>query len=148
MVGRWLQRYPPTVTSIPELASPNRWSAVAATIAVAQGLALIGNGLLVAFVVLRDGITGPAAVASPAGIVTEVVIFLLFGAALLWIARGLWLGQEGVRSPFLLAQILSLTVGIPLATNDGLTMLVGILITAIAVVGIGSWWLVLQRSNQ
>lgn len=136
------------MATAPELASPTRWSAVAAAIAALQGLALIGNGLLVAIVVLRDGITGPSAVASPAGIITEVVIFLLFGGAMLWIARGLWLGQEGVRSPFLLAQILSLTVGIPLATNDGLSMVAGIIITGVAVLGIASWWLVLQRSDQ
>ena len=55
---------------------------LATGIAAAEGLALLANAVAVAVVTIRDGITGPAAVASPAGVVTEVVVFALFAAGL------------------------------------------------------------------
>ena len=117
-----------------------QWSHVlAASIAAVQGVALVGNALAVIVVVLRDGITGPAAVASPIGVTVEVAIYLIFGAAMCWIAWGLAAQRTAARTPFLLAQILSLTVGIPLLGASGAGFVAGVLITAAAVAGIVAW---------
>lgn len=112
---------------------------VAAVVAGLQALGLIGNAAVVAVVAIRDGITGPSAVASPAGVVTEVVVFALFGAALAWVAWGLWTDHAAARTPFLLAQILTLTVGVPMLSSEAPVNLVGVAVTASAVVGLLAW---------
>jgi hypothetical protein len=112
---------------------------IAATVAVIQGAALLSNGVAVLWVVIRDGITGPAAVASPAGIAVEVALFVVFGAAMLWIARGLVRGSGAVLTPFVLAQVLGLTVSIPLATGTGAAAVVGWLLTGLCILGLVAW---------
>lgn len=114
-------------------------------VAVVQGLALIGNGIAVAFVVLRDGITGPSAVASPAGVAVEVLLYLLFGGALLWVSRGLARGSGAVLTPFVLAQLLALTVAIPMARGSGGASVVGWVATGLCLVGIIAWWTLFRR---
>jgi hypothetical protein len=118
---------------------------VAAAVAFVEGAALIANGLAVAFVVLRDGITGPSAVASPLGVTVEVLLYLAFGAALLWIARGLWQGRDASMTPFALAQILGLAVSVPLAQGGGASRVVGWLATGLIVTGLAAWGVLLRR---
>lgn len=124
----------------------DRWRLFAAAIAGLEGAALIGNAVAVAVVVLRDGITGPSTVASPVGVVVEIALFLIFGGAMLFIARGLSAGSTGVLTPFLLAQILGLTVGIPLLSAPEGVSAVGALITAACVAGAVAWLVLLRRS--
>lgn len=113
--------------------------------AVAEGAALIINGLLVGFVVLRDGITGPSAVASPVGVAVEVVLYLLFGAVLLVIARGVLRGSGAVLTPFVLAQLLGLTVALPLARSTGMASVIGWIATVLCLAGIVAWWPLFRR---
>ena len=112
---------------------------MAAVSAGLQAAVLLGNGIAVAVVAIRDGITGPAPVASPAGVVTEVGLFVLFAAALGWIAWGLWTGHSAARTPFLLAQLLTLTVGVPMLAGQWPINLIGGAVTATAVAGILAW---------
>jgi hypothetical protein len=118
---------------------------VGATVAVVEGAALIVNGLAVAFVVLRDGITGPSAVASPLGVAVEVLLYLAFGAALLWIGRGLLQGRSAALTPFALAQILGLAVSIPLAQGGGASRVVGWIATGLIIAGLAAWGVLLRR---
>lgn len=135
---------------VPQTAAAGRAAAlVAAVVAAVEGVALIGNGIAVAVVVLRDGITGPSDIASPTGVVVEVLLYLLFGGALLWIARGLYRGAAAALTPFLLAQLLGLTVSIPMAQGGGLPAVVGWIATLMALAGIVAWWsLVRRRAGQ
>ena len=112
---------------------------MAAIVAAIQGAALIANALAVLWFVIRDGITGPAEVASPIGIAVEVLLYLLFGAAMLWIARGLVRGSNAVLTPFVLAQVLGLTVSIPLASGTGAAAVVGWLLTGLCLLGLVAW---------
>jgi len=112
---------------------------VAGIVAAVEGAALLANALAVLFFVIRDGISGPADVASPLGVAVEVLLYLVFGAAMLWIARGLVRGSNGVLTPFALAQVLGLTVSIPLASGAGAAALVGWLLTGVCVLGLVAW---------
>jgi hypothetical protein len=127
-------------------AGPDRWRTAAAVIAAVQGLALIANALAVTYFVVRDGITAPSTVASPAGVALEIVLFLLFGAALLFIAHGLRTGRAAVLTPFLLAQILGLTVGIPLVRAPDGVGAVGLLVTGACAAGIAAWLVLVRRA--
>jgi len=116
-------------------------------VAAVEGVALIANGIAVAVLVLRDGINAPDAVASPVGILLEVLLYLGFGLAMLWIARGLVLGRRGVLTPFVLAQLLALTVSVPLATGGGTASAVGWAITLGCVAGLVSWALLYRTQH-
>ncbi len=118
---------------------------VAVGIAAAQGLALIANGLAVAWVVIRDGISGPSAVATPGGVAVEVLLYVVFGSALLWVARGLAKGSPFVLTPFVLAQVLGLTVSVPLAGGGGAAGIIGWLVTLSCLLGIVAWVGLLRR---
>ena len=118
---------------------------VAAAVALAQGAALLVNALAVTWVVVRDGSTGPSAIASPIGVTVEVVLYLLFGAAMLWISRGMLRGSEAVQTPFVLAQVLGLTVAIPLATGGGAAAVVGWALTFGCILGVVVWGALLRR---
>lgn len=117
----------------------------AAAVALLQGMALLVNAMAVTWVVVRDGITGPSAIASPVGVTVEVALYLVFGAAMMWIARGMLRGSEGVQTPFVLAQVLGLTVAIPLATGGGAASLVGWALTFICILGVVVWGALLRR---
>jgi hypothetical protein len=118
---------------------------VGAAVAFVEGVALIANGIAVAFVVLRDGVTGPSAVASPLGVTVEVLLYLVFGAALLWIGRGLLQGRGAALTPFALAQILGLAVSVPLAQGGGASRAVGWIATGLIIVGLAAWGVLLRR---
>ncbi len=118
---------------------------VMAGIAVAQALVLAGMGLAVLVVVVRDGIQGPAAVASGQGVAMEIVVYLLFAAGMAAVAVGAWRGAGWAATPFLLAQLLALTVGLPMATGDeGGVRAAGILVALAAVAGILAWGSVIR----
>lgn len=107
----------------------------------AEALALLGYAVSIAFVALTVGIQGPSEVSSPVGVVVETATFLLFGVGMLLVAVGRWRRQGWATIPFVVAQLLALTVGIPLATGVEETRLLGYLITAVAVVGLASLFL-------
>lgn len=113
-------------------------------VAAVEGLALVANGFAVAWVVVADGLTGPAEVASPVGVALEVALYLLFGAAMLWIARGLARGSGAVLTPFLLAQLLGLTVAVPLASSEGAAGIAGWAFTIGCLLGLVAWWTLMR----
>ena len=127
-------------------AGPRVWRTIAAVVALLEGILMVGNGLLVAALVARDGITGPADVASPAGVVLEVALYLLFGFALLWMARGFVKGSPTVMTPFMLAQVLGLTVTIPLAMGGGTAGLAGAMVVVACGCGLVAWTQVLRHN--
>ncbi len=140
--------YPATVSDAPALAIWSLLRPIAAAVALAQGAALLVNGIAVAWIVVRDGIDGPAEVASPVGVTLEVVLYVIFGAALLWIARGIARANAAALTPFVLAQVLGLTVSIPLASGDGAAAVVGWAVTFSCLLGIVAWLgLVRQRQG-
>lgn len=115
----------------------NRVFVILCGIAGIEGLALLAYGAFEIVEAIRFGATGPAAVSSPAAIMLQIVIFLLFGAGLVLVARG-WLQRaRWVRGPFLLAQFIALVIGVPLAqANGSVERAVGIVIAVLAVAGI------------
>lgn len=111
--------------------------AALAVIALLQGLALVAYGIFDAVEAVRVGATGPADVSNGPAIALQIVIFLIFGAGLLWVARGWWGSRRWARAPFLLTQLIALVVGVPLAQAQGGTERVaGIVISLMALVGI------------
>lgn len=132
----------PDSSALPELNIG--WRLVSA-IAWLQALVLAGNGLWVAVTVIRDGITGPAAVASAGGVITEVVIFLAFAAGMGVLGALAWRGRRGALTPFLLAQLLALTVGVPLVqAESNLIRVIGVVTILVALLGAVAWFLALR----
>jgi len=84
---------------------------VAALIALAEGLVLVGYALYVLVQVARLGITGPDPVSNPASVGLEIVLFFVFGAGLLAVALGLWRSNRLARAPLVFAQLITLVVG-------------------------------------
>lgn len=110
---------------------------ILAVIAGIEGLALLGYGAFEIVEAIRFGASGPAAVSSPAAIMLQIVIFLLFGAGLVLVARGWLRRSRWVRGPFLLTQFIALVIGVPLVQAAGsVERVVGILIVLLAVAGI------------
>ena len=108
-----------------------------ATIALLEGLALVAYGIFDAVEAVRVGATGPADVSNGPAIALQIFIFLVFGAGLLWVARGWWGSRRWARAPFLLTQLIALVVGVPLAQAQGGTeRVVGIALSLVALVGI------------
>ena len=115
----------------------SRVFAALAGIAGIEGLALAGYAVFELIEAIRLGATGPAEVSNPAAITLQIVIFAVFGAGLLMIARGWLRRSRWVRGPFVLAQIIALVVGVPLLQAAGaVEKLAGIAIVALAVAGI------------
>ncbi len=108
-----------------------------AAIALLEGLALVAYGIFDAVEAVRVGATGPADVSNGPAIALQIFIFLVFGAGLLWVARGWWGSRRWARAPFLLTQLIALVVGVPLAQAQGGTeRVVGIALSLVALVGI------------
>jgi hypothetical protein len=107
-----------------------------AGISAIQGVFFIVYAVLITIGVLRFGLTGPEAVSNSAGVTLAVIIFLFFGIGLVITARGWWHIKSWARSPFILAQLLALVVGIPLMSAAGLgEKIVGLFVTIVAVTG-------------
>lgn len=111
---------------------------ITATIAALEALVLLGYGASIAVVAITAGINGPQAVASPTGVAVETVVFVLFGVGMALVAAGRWRNASWSTVPFVVAQLLALTVGIPLVTASGWPRLAGVLTAVAAVVGVGA----------
>ncbi len=106
---------------------------VSAPLVAVEALALITNAVIVVIEVIRFGLTGPAEVSNVPAFVLEVLIFLGFGVALLFTARGLWQAKRPARAPAVLAQIIALVVGGPLAfSTDPTSRILGIGLVVVA----------------
>ena len=108
-----------------------------AIIAAAQGIALIGYAVFDIVQGVTVGLTGPEEVSNLPGLILQIAIFAALGVGLLFVARGWWRAKYGARAPFIVAQLLALVVGVPLASApDAGTQQVGIVLVAAAVIGI------------
>lgn len=115
---------------------PSRELIALAVIAGVEGLALIGYSCYDTVQALRFGLTGPAEVSNGPAMFIQILIFLVFGVGLLLIARGWLRAQRRSRSPFMLAQLIALLVGFPLAQNSlGPERLVGVVALILALTG-------------
>ena len=110
--------------------------AALAVIALVEGLALVAYGVYALVEGLRLGATGPDQVSNVPAIALEVLLFALFGVGLVWLARGWWGARRWARAPFVLAQIIALLLGVPLAQADGTERVVGVAMSLVAVLGI------------
>lgn len=124
----------------PGLAYPWRMQSpariVTAAVAAVEALALLGYAASIAVVALTTGIQGPSEVSSTTGVAVEIITYAVFGVGLAAIAWGRWRGHGWASVPFALAQVLALTVGIPLLTGADDGRLWGLGITAAAVIGL------------
>lgn len=82
-----------------------------ALIAGLEGLALLVTGL-VAVMHALSGTSYGARGDDSSAIILEVVIFLVFGLGLLVVAKGWYSMKRWARSPFVLAQLIGLAIGI------------------------------------
>jgi hypothetical protein len=101
---------------------------VLALISGVEGVALVVTGI----VAVVNSVTGASYGAKgddSSAIVLEVVIFLAFGLGLLIVAKGWYSMQRWARSPFVLAQLLGLAIGIWSETQISLRM--GLIIPAV-----------------
>lgn len=105
-------------------------------VAAAQAVALLGYAISIAVVALTTGIEGPSEVSSPTGVAVEIVTFALFGLGMSFVAWGRWRRQGWATVPFAVAQLLALTVGIPLATGVSQGRPAGFVITGGALLGL------------
>ena len=79
-----------------------------------EGLFYLVYACLVVIGISREGLTGPSQVSNVSGVTLEVLIFAMFGAAMLLVSFG-WFGRRRwARAPFALAQVLVLVVSVPL----------------------------------
>lgn len=107
-----------------------------AGIAAIEGLVLVGYAVFDLVSVIRFGIQGPSEVSNPPAVALQILIFAVFGAGLLLVARGWWRIRRWARAPFLLVQLLALVVGVPLVQAGGwVERFIGGATVAIAVVG-------------
>lgn len=108
-----------------------------AVIASIEGVALAGYAVFDLIGALIVGTTGPAEVSNASAMITQIVIFAVFGVGMLIVAWG-WLTVAGwVRGPFVLAQLIALVVGVPLiGAREVAQQGVGVLIATLAVAGL------------
>lgn len=102
-----------------EVTVPERPMVALALIAAIEGAVMIGYAVFDAVSAIAVGASGPQEVSNGPAIVLQIVLFIVFGAAMLWVARGWWTVRSWARSPFLLAQLMVLLVGVPLAQSGG-----------------------------
>lgn len=111
--------------------------AVLTVIAGVQGIALIGYAVYDIVQGLRLGLTGPEEVSNLPGLILQIVIFAVLGVASIAIALGWWRAKYAARAPFIVAQLLALVVGFPLAQGSGsLQFAVGVALVVVAIIGI------------
>lgn len=83
---------------------------------------------------------GVSAVQNPGSVAAapvEIVLYLIFAAGLVAIARGLWGRRSVARTPFAVAQMFGLVIGWTLTQGDGdLVHRLGYAVLAVSVVGI------------
>lgn len=116
-------------------ARPPAFTALAA-IAVVEGTVLLGYAVYDLVQGARLGTPGPEAVSNAPALSVQILIFLGFGAGLLVTGLGWWRGRRWARAPFLLAQLLAVVIGFPLAQADGaVERPIGIVLVILAVAG-------------
>jgi cytochrome bd-type quinol oxidase subunit 1 len=105
-------------------------------ISAIEGLFYLAYAFLVVIGISRDGLTGPSQVANASGVTLEVLIFAIFGAAMLGVSFG-WFGRRRwARAPFALAQVLALVVSVPLiGATELLQQVIAVGVTIVALVG-------------
>lgn len=115
---------------------PRRELIALAAISGAEGLALIGYACYDVIQAIRFGTTGPAEVSNGPALFIQILIFMVFGIGLLLVARGWLQGKRWARSPFVLAQLIALLVGFPLAQDSsGPSRAVGVTVLICALAG-------------
>jgi len=111
--------------------------AILTAIAGLQGVTLIGYAVYDIVQGLRLGLTGPEEVSNLPGLILQIVIFTVLGVASLVIAVGWWRAKYAARAPFIVAQLLALVVGFPLAQGAATVQrLVGVALVLVAAIGI------------
>ncbi|CAB4735823.1 unannotated protein [freshwater metagenome] len=116
---------------------PDRPFIVLGVIAGIEGVALLAYAVFEAIEGIRIGATGPAEVSSVPALVLQIVILALFGAALVFVGSGWIRVRRWARAPFLLAQLIALVIGFPLASAVGeIERVAGISLVALAIIGI------------
>jgi hypothetical protein len=102
----------------------------AVVIAVLEALALTAYAVGIGVSALQN----PGSVAAAP---VEIVLYLVFAAGLVAIARGLWGRRSIARTPFAVAQMFGLVIGWTLTQGDGdLVHRLGYAVLAVSVVGI------------
>lgn len=108
-----------------------------AVLSFAEGVFFLGYAVFDVIGVLRFGLTGPEEVSNAPALTLQVMMFALFGAALILVARGWWGIRRWARAPFVLAQLLVLVVAVPLTSAAGsVERVVAGLAVILAVVGL------------
>jgi len=116
-------------SDLPVTARPGALVA-AVVIAVIEALALAAYAVSI-------GVSAAQSPGSIAAAPVEIVLYLVFAAGLLAIARGLWGRRAIARTPFAMAQLFGLVVGWTLTQGNGdLVHRLGYAVLAISVVGI------------
>ena len=106
-------------------------------IAGIEGAALLAYSVFEAIEGIRIGATGPAEVSSVPALALQIVILALFGAALVFVGTGWIRVRRWSRAPFLLAQLIALVVGFPLASAvGGVERVAGAALVILAIIGI------------
>lgn len=119
------------------MSEPARPLIALAAISGIEGVALVGYAAFELIEAFRLGATGPADVSNVPAIILQIVLFALFGVGLLVVAPGWWGARRWARAPFLLAQLIALVVGVPLAqSSGGVERIVGAGIAVAALLGI------------
>jgi cytochrome bd-type quinol oxidase subunit 1 len=105
-------------------------------ISAIEGLFYLVYACLVVIGISREGLTGPSQVSNVSGVTLEVLIFAMFGAAMLLVSFG-WFGRRRwARAPFALAQVLVLVVSVPLiGATDVWQQVVALSVSIVALVG-------------
>lgn len=112
-----------------------RWTLAA--IATLEGLALVGYAGADGALAMTQGLDGPPDVASPLGVLMQIIVMIALGAGLLWIAVGWRAGRRWVRAPFVLAQLILGFILVSLAQSSGSTVrLVGMIGVGVTAVGL------------
>jgi hypothetical protein len=110
-------------------AAQPRAVAVAAVVAVAQAVGMLGYAVLVVVQALRGD-------ASSAGDATFLVVLVLaWGVALVVVARGLRDRHRWARAPLLLSELLLVAVGVPLVQGGGVARWAGVALVVTGAVG-------------
>ncbi len=90
-------------------------------VSLLEGLVLLGYAMYDVIEAFRTGITGPEEVSNAPALLGLIAITAIFGAGLVWLARGWWNGRSWARSPFVFAQLIIGLIGYELSqsTDDG-----------------------------
>ncbi len=98
---------------------------------------MVAYGLGIAVVGLTVGLEGSTAASEPLAVTVEVITFCLFGIGLLLVAWGLFGQRSWSKLPFVVAQLLAFTVGVPLlSSTDSLGFVIGLSVTVGAALGL------------